>query len=185
MPPKRPDLTKRQRIKKYYELFLHLFGRYNSYSRFDATQVTRLVFVCAGNICRSAVAEFYVKSLGAEAASFGVNCPDGDPANSTMMRVAATKNLHLEPHLTTSMNKFTPQKGDLFVAMEKSHIDKIKTTMHPHPNNDMILLGLFADERRPTIIDPYGKPDDYFDKTTSIIFAAIDNLRKHIAQQKT
>jgi protein-tyrosine phosphatase len=169
-------LTKKQRVRKIFQGILSLFGVYSRYAVIDKKRVKRLVFVCSGNICRSALAEVYTREKGVSAASFGVDCPNGDPVNSDMSRVALDCGLCLQSHKTTNVKSFEFLAGDLLVAMEPKHISKIKSQIESPDRYNYALLGLFAEVKCPTIVDPYGKPDEFFKETAELICKAVDNL---------
>ena len=54
------------------KILFHL-GYFNSLKKIDWTSVERLIFVCKGNICRSAYAEALARSAGVESLSFGLD----------------------------------------------------------------------------------------------------------------
>ena len=56
---------------------VYLIGGMRHFTRIDWSQVRRLVFVCKGNICRSAYAAARSQTLGYPATSFGL-AADGE-----------------------------------------------------------------------------------------------------------
>ena len=67
---------------------LYMLGVYNNYRRIDWDKIERLVFVCKGNICRSAYAEAVAKSLGVSAISCGLSTKLDAPANADAIEIA-------------------------------------------------------------------------------------------------
>ncbi|MEH6552401.1 MAG: low molecular weight phosphatase family protein [Pseudomonadales bacterium] len=173
-------LLKRDKLRIQIEKILRVLGAYKSYKDIGATPVKRLVFICSGNICRSAYGEAYAKTKGIEAVSFGVHCPDGDPANERMMKTSAKQHILLDNHRTMSMTSHEARPGDLIVAVDKKHVDIIRKEQPSSVDNSAILLGLFAKDSRATIIDPYGRPEVFFDDTVDDIKYAVDELVRHL-----
>ena len=91
-------------------------GLYRDYTRFERPP-ERLVFVCQGNICRSALAEWVFKNHSdIEAISLGLNTDTGKGANPRLVKIAyETKNIDLSCHQTTSVEDYEPRAGDVFV----------------------------------------------------------------------
>lgn len=169
-------LTKSETLQVLKESMLGHLGVYNSCSTFKPEMVERVVFVCKGNICRSALAEWYMKPKMPAVTSFGLGCPDGDPANSRMLQVARENGLELRQHKTTSIGSFELKKGDLLVAMEPGHISSLKKALKRSANYQYLLLGMLGAPQQATISDPYGKEKRFFDETAAIIFRAVDSL---------
>ncbi len=151
-------------------------GKYSGYSKLSPNETRRTVFVCKGNICRSALAEYYLKQKGLTTASFGLHCNDGAPANATMIKVAGEQGISLRDHRTTSVESFEVTKGDLLVAMEPSQITHLKNIIGESDDIQFVLLGMFLTRRQPTIVDPYGREERLFEEVAALIFQGIDNL---------
>lgn len=162
------------------ERLLVSVGRYNGYRALRPVETQRTVFVCKGNICRSALAECYMKQKGLRTASFGLHCDDGAPANSTMIKIAGEKGLSLHGHKTTSVDSFEFAKGDLLVAMEPSQATHLKNIVGISDDIQLALLGMFLTPQRPTIVDPYGREERLYDEIATLIFQGVGNLRNSL-----
>ena len=162
---------------------LYLLGWYRNYQQVEWGAVERLVFVCKGNICRSAYAEAVARSLNLNAISCGIDTHDGKPANTEAIRCAATKEMDLSQHRTTSLKSLTFKGGDLFIAMEPLQIRVLEQTFG---NKHMYTLaGLWTSPVYPHIQDPYGTNQAYFntcfnniEKSVSVIEEKINRRRK-------
>src|SRR5680860_453713 len=152
-------------------LFLH-------YTRWE-TQPKRLVFVCQGNICRSALAEWVFKSHSdIEAISLGLNTNTGKGANPRLLKIAyETKNIDLSSHKTTSVEDYVPLAGDVFVCMEASHIKAIESLGYSGP---FLLLGSFGKKKTYRINDPYSANDIFMAKTIDDIVYHTVELAKSL-----
>jgi len=120
----------------------------------DPDTVRRLVFVCHGNICRSAFADGVARDLGLKSASFGLSTSSGKPAHEPA-RVAAARLGHpIENHRTTRVQDFVPQDGDFLLAMEHRHLRKLAKigALADLPRG---LLGNYAFPPMPHLHDPY------------------------------
>ncbi len=142
-----------------YRLF-YLSGVYNKYKTIDWANVSRLVFVCKGNICRSAYAEELARTLGIEAISFGLDTVDGAPANDRAVKTALSCGSDLQAHKTTCLQSVELKSGDLLVAMEPWQCKKLTEVYGgKYP---CTLLGLWLRPVLPYIHDPYGMRPAYF-----------------------
>lgn len=129
-------------------------------ARPSLVDVDRLVFVCLGNICRSAHAEAVARSLGMRAASFGIDTTAGRPADPAAVAASRRRGRDLTEHRATTADGFTPGPGDLLVAMEVRQI----TALDRDPRYAALpktLLGLWARPPMPHLHDPYGLEERY------------------------
>jgi protein-tyrosine phosphatase len=110
--------TRRGALLTYRHRVLSILGKYHVYRKIDWDSVDRLVFVCKGNICRSAYAEVVAKSIGVESISCGIDTVTGKPANEMALKTSATRGFDLGKHKTTTVQSLTFEKTDLLLAME-------------------------------------------------------------------
>lgn len=80
--------------------------------------VQRLVFVCQGNICRSAFAHVAAEATGLRAISIGLSTHTGRPAHGPAIAAAADLGFDLSLHRATAIADYRPAPGDLLLAME-------------------------------------------------------------------
>ena len=66
----------------------------------DPAHVRRLVFVCQGNICRSAFADVVARDMGLHSASFGLSTTTGRPAHEPAIVAARTLGHDMSGHLS-------------------------------------------------------------------------------------
>jgi protein-tyrosine phosphatase len=158
--------------------FRYLTGDYRSYRPVDWESVERLVFVCKGNICRSAYAEAVARSLGVDSASCGVDTRAGYPADEVAIRTAAEKGVDLEKHRTTPIQSMEFEKGDLLVAMEPWQAVYISREFGA--DYRCSLLGLWGRPLRPYIQDPYGASSIYFNNCFDYIEKSVHEVDRKI-----
>lgn len=142
----------------------------------DMAQVQRLVFVCQGNICRSAYAEVVARVAGMKAASFGLSTTTGKGAHPPAIAAARECGVDLSAHRTRRVEDYVPQPGDLLLAMEVRQLARLAA--EPRLENvERSLLGLWAAPMRPHMHDPFGMDEAYM----RTCLAAIDGAVKSIA----
>lgn len=164
-------------VTLWHQILFRL-GRYRAYREIDWTSVNRLVFVCKGNICRSAYAEVFARSLGIEAVSCGIDTQNGLPANADAIEAAQARGKDLTGHKTTPFKALQPEKGDLFLAMEPWQAEYLEHELSR--GFKISLLGIWPAFRRPHIQDPYGASDRYFSYCFGFIESSIQNIASKI-----
>jgi protein-tyrosine phosphatase len=153
-------------------------GSYHEYHNVDWASVERLVFVCKGNICRSAFAEAVARSLGIEAISCGLQTIENAPANAEAIRTAKKMGIDLSMHRTTPIMYLELKKTDLLIAMEPRQARFLQRNMgRPY---QCTLLGIWMNPRLPYIHDPHGSSPVYFEKCFSYIKSSVHGITKKI-----
>lgn len=139
--------------------------------------VRRIVFVCQGNVCRSAFAEAEARARGLNAISFGLSTTKGHAADPRAVAVAHRMGVALDAHRATPRDDYTARAGDLLLAMEVRQLARIAAdpALSALPRG---LLGLAARPRRPHLHDPYGLSEAYMATCLSIIRDAVFNLSR-------
>jgi protein-tyrosine phosphatase len=126
----------------------------------DPAQVRRLVFVCQGNICRSAFADVIARRAGMRTASFGLSTTTGRAAHDRAIVAAHALGHDLSQHRAIDLADYVPQAGDLLLAMEVRQLHRLaadpRLTGLPR-----VLLGRWTRPMLPHLHDPYGLDDRY------------------------
>ncbi len=146
----------------------------------DWIRVRRLVFVCRGNICRSAYAECRARATGLNAISFGVQAGPGRPADSTAIAVASKRGIDLSAHRARSLLGFSAQIGDLLIAMEPFQLKPLRA-IERAAHVQLTLLGIWCSPCRPYLQDPYGLGAAYFDHCFATIDEAVKTMHERMA----
>ena len=136
--------------------------------------IQRLVFVCKGNICRSAMAEVVARSVSFPACSYGLDTHFDKPANPGMVRAARQIGYDLESHQTTPFDDYAHATGDLLLVFEPRHLELLRAG--PGEHWDIALLGAWASPRLAYIHDPYGGSECYFRRVALRIEGAVKQL---------
>jgi protein-tyrosine phosphatase len=159
---------------------LYALGAYRSARDIEWAAVTRLVFVCKGNICRSPYASARARLLGVPSASFGLDATEGAHADPTAQRTARSRAVDLSAHRSARRESCRITDDDLLVAFEPSQLAEIRRRRSDRMPR-VTLLGIWAQPIRPHIQDPYGRGDRYFQRCFSIIDANTAELVRRMA----
>jgi protein-tyrosine-phosphatase len=129
----------------------------------DAKQV---LFLCYGNINRSAVAQRLAEQSSSGYIRFrsaGFHAEENRPADPVMRQIAAQSGIDLENWQSRCVDSNMVQNSDMILVMEHAHRERLLADF-PWAGQKTLLLGMIPhDENGPEeIADPYGKaPEDY------------------------
>lgn len=157
-------------------------GRLRRFQLRHPHRVRRLVFVCQGNICRSAFAVQVAQRLALESASLGLATTSGARSPDAALRAARRQGYDLRAHRATDLRDFAVQPGDLFLAMEVRQARELRRRLGPRDDVEVVLLGLWCTPCRPHLHDPYTLSDAYFDQCFSRLSDAVLALRCAVPQ---
>jgi protein-tyrosine phosphatase len=170
--------SRRGFVITYWHRFLYRLGGYRSYNQIDWASIDRLVFICKGNICRSAYAEVVARSLGIDAISCGIDTIEDAPANAGAISTAKQLGYDLGDHITSPIMYQVLRKTDLLVAMEPWQTEFLKKNLSR--KYSYTLLGLWTHPILPHIHDPYGASSEYFERCFSYIQDSVNELAKKL-----
>ena len=93
----------------------------------------RILFVCTGNTCRSAIAEAIAHKLiierglsDVELSSAGTSAWDGAPASDGALLVGMERGLDLSQHRAQTLTRDLVRDADLVLAMGPHHLERIE-----------------------------------------------------------
>lgn len=97
----------------------------------------RICFVCLGNICRSPMAEYILKSKSKESDIKGVHVESrgisseeqGNPLYQKAQIVLENHNIEIGPHKARCIEKEDFSKFDYFICMEDYHVGEVKKVL--------------------------------------------------------
>lgn len=135
----------------------------------------RLVFVCTGNICRSAYAEAVARARGIAAVSCGIDTQTGKPADSMAVARAGARGIDLSTHHTTAWPDFELAHGDLLIAAQLEHLNAIRDRASRHACR-FVLMSSLDRANFAVIRDPFGLNQQTFDD----VFKLIDNKIEYL-----
>ena len=156
---------------------LRLMGTYNHLKPNASPPPMRLVFICMGNICRSPLGEAMARKLGVEATSYGLSTRGGDGADPRAIEFAERHQIDLNKHRTQKIEHYVPTEGDWLVCMEPLHAQQLVSRFKETP---VTLLGLYAQDTRAYLHDPYNTNTAYFEHCEYIVMTATKALVQHV-----
>jgi len=175
---------KRGMVNYYVNMLKSYFGLYSQYKAIDWSQVDRFVFICKGNICRSAYADVVAKKRFANVLSFGVDTSSNKPANANAITIADEKGVDLRKHKTSQIENYRPKNGDLVIGMENFHLDIFRKKVRQAKEVQLTLIGLWSIKKNPYLHDPYSSGDAYFRECFHRIDESVDLILAHQAGSK-
>lgn len=150
------------------------FGGLDRFVQPAPRQVRRLVFVCLGNINRSALAGAVASQRNVRSVSIGLSTSTGAPATSAAVRCAAAFGVDLTQHAATDISDYDFEPGDLLLVMETRHARRL--IIRGIAPDAIALLGHWASPHRIHLHDPHTLPDRYFRSCFTLISSAVNNL---------
>ena len=151
-------------------------GRLRPFRLRDPAAVTRLVFVCHGNICRSAYAHQIARAEGLNVASLGLSTTTGGSSPAEALQAAARAHVDMAQHRATDFKDFKVQPGDLFLVMEVRQAHALRRRLGPREDVQVCLLGMWADPVMPHLHDPFTLSAAYFDTCFKRVDSAVRRL---------
>jgi len=132
------------------------------------TEIARIVFLCYGNIIRSALAERHVKQLlgkNAPVASCGFHLREKRPADPIMAAIAGQNGISLEGWSSRVINRDLVDRSDLIFAMEVNHLMRLFSE-YPESQGRAFLLSSVTPPGTMSleIADPYGGLPSAYEK---------------------
>lgn len=161
-------------------------GALGPFRQIEWAQVSRVVFVCKGNICRSAFAGGRFRYSGVDVVSAGLEADVHKPADPTAIAVASRFGIDLSSHGSIHLQQINLLPGDLLVAFEPDHAERLRQLARIQPGVQVTLLGLWADP--PTLAyihDPYGLSEGYMEVCFERIDRGLDGLRARLSSVRS
>jgi len=149
-------------------------GRLDAYLQPDLGRTRRVVFVCLGNINRSAFAEQVARQHGLRCASIGLSTTAGAPATPSARRLAPMLGADLDSHQATPIQQWVREDTDLLLVMEIRHARRL--VAQGVPPAQVAMLGHFGAPRRLHLHDPHTLSDAYFLSCFTLIRASVEGL---------
>ncbi|MEM7007243.1 MAG: low molecular weight protein-tyrosine-phosphatase [Pseudomonadota bacterium] len=140
--------------------------------------MTRVLFVCLGNICRSPAAEGVLRakakarglSVIADSAGTG-GWHVGDPPDDRMRAAALNRGYDLSAQRARQVSKDDFETFDYVLAMDASNLSDLQA-IAPPGHNAIVRKLLGTDD----VPDPYYGGDDGFDHVLDLVEVAVDAL---------
>jgi protein-tyrosine phosphatase len=160
--------------------FEMLTGRLNEFRLQRPEAVNRVVFVCLGNICRSAYAAQVATKLGMPVASLGLSTTTGAASPDSAVESAKRLGVSMGDHRATDWGDFKVLPGDLFLVMEIRQAHEIRKRLQGRSDVFVALLGMWCSPPMPHLHDPFSLSAEYFDTCFQRVEIAVINLSKTV-----
>ena len=154
-------------------------------------QISNILFVCIGNICRSPFAQgLFTKMVhqeghkGFHADSAGLIALPGNSVTFLAQKVAAEHGVDLAGHKAKRLSKELVDWSELILVMEKSHKDELLANF-PEATDKTFLIRRFSrfGSRNRGIADPYGLQYDAYRFCYLDIEDAVSGLMDFLIQK--
>ncbi|MBB3223829.1 arsenate reductase/protein-tyrosine-phosphatase family protein [Pseudoduganella umbonata] len=155
-------------------------GRLQPFELQDPQAVRRVVFVCLGNICRSAYAEQVARAEGLHTASLGLSTTTGVGSPDPALAAAARQQMPMDAHRARDWQDFIVQPGDLLLAMEVRQVHELTRRLGGRDDVQVALLGNWCSPPFPHLHDPFTLSDAYFDTCFARVRQAVVRLANDI-----
>lgn len=149
-------------------------GRLARFQVADPVRAQRLVFVCLGNINRSAFGAAVARELGLPSVSIGLSTTRGAPATPEATLQARCQRIDLSTHQATPREDYVHQAGDVLLVMEVRHAHRLLE--HGVPASAIAFLGLWGTPCRVHLHDPHTLSADYFASCFALIESAVRRI---------
>jgi protein-tyrosine-phosphatase len=143
-------------------------------------EARHLLFICYGNINRSAVAQVIAeahlpKTVTVQSAGFHPEA--GRPADPTMVAIARERGYDLSSVRSRVLDETMLNQADVVFVMEIEHLQRIKDGF-PRGMNKIFLLGggCHRQFRQIEIPDPYGRDKNSYLNSFKMILESIQKL---------
>lgn len=145
--------------------------------------MTKILFVCTGNTCRSPMAAAVLQNKKMEKVqvkSAGIFAIPGSDASPYAKQVLNENGINLE-HVSTPLTEKEVEWANLILTMTKSHKQYI-IEQFEEAKDKTYTFKEYADEGEKDVFDPFGGSLDTYRRTYEEITALVEKLLKKIAE---
>lgn len=149
------------------------------------------MFVCTGNICRSAMAEAYMKYLlkknnseeKVQVYSAGIDADDGGPATAFAIKAIAEYGVNLKGHRARSIYSVDLSAIDEILVMTNEHKRRVCEIAPDSVKKVKLLKEYMNSDGYMNIDDPWGLSYNVYKNCALEIVNCVDNLVKELLEK--
>jgi protein-tyrosine phosphatase len=157
-------------------------GRLRAFRLRHPERVRRVVYVCLGNICRSAYGDRLAREFDIEVASLGLSTSTGAASPAEAVDAARRQGVDLHGHRAVDWGDFKVRPGDLFLVMEVRQAHELRRRLGPRTDVEVCLLGMWCSPPMPHLHDPFTLSAGYFDTCFARVRQAAVQLQQVLAR---
>lgn len=141
-------------------------------------KIKNILVVCIGNICRSPMAEYFLKQQypHLQIESAGIAGMVGHAADEKASLCMQSLGIDMSPHVARKLNAEMIKQADLVLVMSQNQQKHLEQTW-PFAKGKTFRLGHWQARN---IADPYQHDQAFFDETSLLIQACVADWTKHI-----
>ncbi|OTG85183.1 low molecular weight protein-tyrosine-phosphatase [Acinetobacter sp. ANC 4648] len=141
-------------------------------------QIKNILVVCIGNICRSPMAEFFLKQQHPDLhiESAGISAMVGHNADSKAIHCMDQIQIDMRTHIAKQINSDLIKKSDLILVMSHNQQKHIENSL-PFAKGKVFRLGHWQGKNVP---DPYQHDQAFFEDTCHNIQSYVADWQKHL-----
>jgi protein arginine phosphatase len=144
--------------------------------------MSKVVFICTGNTCRSPMAEYLLRAMlgdesGWSVESAGTHALDGMPASPESVQVLAEdEGIDLAPHRSRMIGEAIVAEADLLVCMTAGHRADILRYFPSAQGKTFVLSDFAVEQDLGGVPDPVGRSLAVYRRTKDMIKMLLPDL---------